>query len=447
MSAASAHYRLDPDLTVARCFTGERTESYTRTITFWGREYTVPVVTLFYSYPAMPQDFPPAFFTKAPSGYPGGAPGSIGVLAHDTKTSMSKLWKGGAGSRGLEGYSYERDVAFTADPPLLYDYPIPTSVPPGDDYSGGGLTSGVDFRWAGAASDFAGGPLDVYLAMAYDKDPTCLAYLQELQQVRSRVIATSQATAAAQYAVQGRQATEALFQAKVDAAEDIELIYRGGLVVKDPANVRRRRDPECRMRELRGDLQHGSRGDPAEDPLQVELVIGYASYVVNPQRSTPTDVSLADARVIDAPKVCGLTTYAGCCRDGACMPGNELGACGAGGGVCSSCTTACLRGGCTPCTPGKVETQPCGNCGTTSRTCGFDGAWGSYGECASQGECTPGDKIWIGCGACGRYRNDCDSSCQWTRATTCQSQCGTQCPNTCVCDTLPDSICASPCCP
>ncbi|MFH2008919.1 MAG: CHAP domain-containing protein [bacterium] len=62
------------------------------------------------------------------------------------------------------------------------------------------------------------------------------------------------------------------------------------------------------------------------------------------------------------------------------------------------------------CNPGDVETRGCPNCGTESRTCGGNCAWGSWGSCQGQGVCEAGTQQ--GCGSCGGTQS-CESSCQW----------------------------------
>ncbi|MBI4509482.1 MAG: hypothetical protein HY698_07580 [Deltaproteobacteria bacterium] len=136
------------------------------------------------------------------------------------------------------------------------------------------------------------------------------------------------------------------------------------------------------------------------------------------------------------------------------------------------------------CTPNQVDQAPCGNCGTKTRTCSAQWTWGPYGNCLSQGECAPnsertlacgncgqetqtcsvsckwqagacvgqgecaeGKIEWRECGECGRMRFSCDNSCHWVQETTCQSQCGKECPGNCFCAELPSRYCDTPCCP
>jgi hypothetical protein len=62
------------------------------------------------------------------------------------------------------------------------------------------------------------------------------------------------------------------------------------------------------------------------------------------------------------------------------------------------------------CTPNEVETNGCGNCGTTSRTCGGDCLWGGWSGCQGEGACSEG--ATEGCGTCGGTRT-CQPGCQW----------------------------------
>jgi len=62
------------------------------------------------------------------------------------------------------------------------------------------------------------------------------------------------------------------------------------------------------------------------------------------------------------------------------------------------------------CSPGAVETDVCGNCGTDSRTCGGDCQWGPWSGCLNEGVCAEGTTQ--GCGICGGSQT-CESNCQW----------------------------------
>lgn len=62
------------------------------------------------------------------------------------------------------------------------------------------------------------------------------------------------------------------------------------------------------------------------------------------------------------------------------------------------------------CSPGAVETNGCGNCGTESRTCGGDCQWGGWSGCQNEGVCANG--ATQGCGNCGGTQQ-CQANCQW----------------------------------
>ena len=72
-----------------------------------------------------------------------------------------------------------------------------------------------------------------------------------------------------------------------------------------------------------------------------------------------------------------------------------------------------VRAGQVACSPGDSQTQSCGNCGTQSRGCGNDGAWGGWGACSDEGACKPGDSDSEACGTCGTHARTCNASCQW----------------------------------
>jgi hypothetical protein len=113
-------------------------------------------------------------------------------------------------------------------------------------------------------------------------------------------------------------------------------------------------------------------------------------------------------------EVCQSECQAGVVR---CGPGGGVQTCEAAGdcarwGAESACPDAqqCAgMGVCGVCEVGATESQGCGNCGTQTRTCGADGQWTPWGECAAQGECTAGSEE--ACGRCGVRR--CDAACHW----------------------------------
>lgn len=62
------------------------------------------------------------------------------------------------------------------------------------------------------------------------------------------------------------------------------------------------------------------------------------------------------------------------------------------------------------CSPGDVDTNGCGNCGTETRTCGGDCQWGGWSGCQNEGACADG--ATQGCGSCGGTQQ-CGSNCEW----------------------------------
>jgi hypothetical protein len=113
------------------------------------------------------------------------------------------------------------------------------------------------------------------------------------------------------------------------------------------------------------------------------------------------------ARVCDADY--GLwSAWAGCVEEGDCDPGAER-TCGRQG--VQTCEDDCLwSAGC----PGQTcigeSSEPCGLCGTRSRTCNSNtGDWSAWGACSGQGSCTPGATRNCGNGG----TQTCGEDCQW----------------------------------
>ena len=74
------------------------------------------------------------------------------------------------------------------------------------------------------------------------------------------------------------------------------------------------------------------------------------------------------------------------------------------------------------CSPGQSQGQPCGKCGTQSRSCKSDGTWGGWSGCNGQGTCSPGEWQEQGCGQCGHQGRSCGGNCQWGGWGSCQDQ-------------------------
>lgn len=119
-------------------------------------------------------------------------------------------------------------------------------------------------------------------------------------------------------------------------------------------------------------------------------------------------------------KTCNSNCLWSACEIKTCTPGAK--SCqGANIVTCSSdgmswtnptpCSTSCLNGQCTVCSPGNIQTQNCGNCGQQSKVCGSDGQWGIWGTCNNQG-CSP--TTTQGCTILGvPGKQTCSSSCTW----------------------------------
>ncbi len=71
------------------------------------------------------------------------------------------------------------------------------------------------------------------------------------------------------------------------------------------------------------------------------------------------------------------------------------------------------------CTPGQVESEPCGRCGQRARVCQPDGAW-SVGACEGEaGECTPGEERVVSCAGCSDRAVVCEATCAWPAEVAC----------------------------
>lgn len=130
-----------------------------------------------------------------------------------------------------------------------------------------------------------------------------------------------------------------------------------------------------------------------------------------PRRSEPDagmsvpDASVCDGDACDAGVPCGPATCDGCCdATGACVVGTALTACGSDGGVCASCSGACVSGQCQTCGPANC-TGCCRNgvCepGSQNDACGKNGA--SCSSCVGNQFCERAQCLHLdGCnpGAC-----------------------------------------------
>lgn len=82
------------------------------------------------------------------------------------------------------------------------------------------------------------------------------------------------------------------------------------------------------------------------------------------------------------------------------------------------------------CSPsGTVQSEPCGACGTQTRTCsGTPSVWGAWGTCSGQlpNGCTPGATSMSACGFCGTMTLVCQTDCQYA-ASACTGQVANGC--------------------
>ena len=108
-------------------------------------------------------------------------------------------------------------------------------------------------------------------------------------------------------------------------------------------------------------------------------------------------------------------------------------------GRCGSATRSCGRdgrwgavGACAnegECLGGAIEVGPCergGACSQRERTCAPDCTWGAWGACADGSECTPGAVDHLDCGNCGTQSRTCSDQCLWSALSVCEE--GGECP-------------------
>ncbi len=65
------------------------------------------------------------------------------------------------------------------------------------------------------------------------------------------------------------------------------------------------------------------------------------------------------------------------------------------------------------CADADTQEEPCGACGTRSRTCAA-GEWSAWSDCSDEGECAPGDSRTDDCGNCGFSEVSCTETCEWS---------------------------------
>ena len=65
------------------------------------------------------------------------------------------------------------------------------------------------------------------------------------------------------------------------------------------------------------------------------------------------------------------------------------------------------------CPVGAIQDKDCGLCGQTSRTCSDLCRWGAWSDCEGEGVCEEGDQETEDCGKCGQRSRNCTRLCQW----------------------------------
>ncbi len=119
-----------------------------------------------------------------------------------------------------------------------------------------------------------------------------------------------------------------------------------------------------------------------------------------------------------APKMC--TNYAVCAQEQMCVPSCPQAPteqCNSQDDDCDGDIDETFQ-----CSPGQIETQACGNCGTQTRVCTNSCSWGGWSACSNQGVCAVGQMENQACGNCGNMSRTCSSSCQWNSWSSCQGQ-------------------------
>lgn len=83
-------------------------------------------------------------------------------------------------------------------------------------------------------------------------------------------------------------------------------------------------------------------------------------------------------------------------------------------GICQAVSTNQFSSFPWGCTPGSTDEEPCGNCGTKTRTCESSSTWGAFGPCLGEGTCPAGDTREQTCGVVGTQTSTCSATtCEW----------------------------------
>lgn len=74
----------------------------------------------------------------------------------------------------------------------------------------------------------------------------------------------------------------------------------------------------------------------------------------------------------------------------------------------------------TECAPGATESNDCGNCGASTRTCSDVGVWSAFGACEDEGVCVEGTVETESCGAGLEHDRTCLPTCEWSAFGACE---------------------------
>jgi len=127
---------------------------------------------------------------------------------------------------------------------------------------------------------------------------------------------------------------------------------------------------------------------------------------------------------------CGWMPTSSCTGEGVCTPGTVTttgSGCPTGqarqlvcNAACALEASACSSERCV--TPGSLERQACGMCGTRDRFCTSSYLWDD-GPCTSEGVCEPGATTGtLPCGMCGTRAAVCTTECGWTPTSACTGE-------------------------
>jgi hypothetical protein len=156
------------------------------------------------------------------------------------------------------------------------------------------------------------------------------------------------------------------------------------------------------------------------------------SGVCMPGTTSSESCGMCGSRPTRCTAACTWESAGECGGEGSCAPGTRTrsgAGCGAGETrelLCSdTCSfepvSACMADACP--TPGALEQEPCGMCGTRDRFCNASRVW-EYGTCTGEGVCMPGTTGSESCGMCGTQTTRCTDTCTWATFGACTGEGG-----------------------